>query len=482
MTMTVIARALVLVLVSCLPAYSQTRPEHDGKRAYFGTLHAHSELSGDVSVANGLSPEEAFDYARTHGLDFLGVSDHHKHPDAPGGAQYHMEDSEYQTLLDAAGAINLANPGTFVAIPGIEWGTVATGNHINIFGAATLPPDTIADTEYDELFAWVKTAARFAQCNHPYAWAAESDENLDVGNYGLALYASTDLYVAAADPALQLMSVICYTPSGHSGSEEKPHRETHSKALQIYREHLNYGLHLSPAGNQDTHKSNPGAASAARTGVWADELTLDGIAEAMSANRVFATEDDELAVGFQVRHSGVTYWMGETVPLDAESEVTVVVHVEQAPGSDGDSVEEGPYTARVHIDQDGVGGAFAAELSVYEFASAGDWEFPVTVAPGQYFFLEIEEKGGKDNPLGDGEDAAGADGGTDPDGFRDDLSDSAWTSPVWFSAGSSGATYVWSVNSTLYHDPGCWAVAQIGAANRREGPAPAGKTKHLCPN
>ena len=92
----------------------------------------------------------------------------------------------------------------------------------------------------------------------------------------------------------------------------------------------------------------------------------------------------------------------------------------------------------------------------------------------------MTEQDGSDNPVGDGEDETSVDGSSVPDGQRDDLNDSAWTTPIWFTTGS--AAFVWSKNSNLYHDPDCWAAARIGAANRREGPAPSGKTKHNCPN
>ena len=71
------------------------------------------------------------------------------------------------------------------------------------------------------------------------------------------------------------------------------------------------GFHLSPAANQDTHGKNPGAVTAARTGVWASALSYDGIISGIQANRVFASEDDEMAVALQVEHGGKTYWMGE---------------------------------------------------------------------------------------------------------------------------------------------------------------------------
>lgn len=463
-------------------------PKHDGKMAVFGTLHAHSVLSGDVKDEDGFTPMEAFDYARENGLDFLGISDHHKPTGAPGGSKFHMATTTYkQKLVAVADQVNTAHAGKFVAIPGIEWGTVATGNHINIFGATTLPPDTIDDDDYKELYAWIGSNARFAQWNHPYGWGDKSNRNKDVGNYGKDLYDSTAQFVAAANPSVQLMSIICTVFGGHingalAESEDKTHRDVKTTALNIYKRHLDMGFHLSPAGSQDTHRVNPGTVTAARTGVWVDALSLDGITEGFKANRTFATEDDELAVALQVEYDGNTYWMGDTVPLKEEqAEVTVVLHVSQAKGSDNDSKSEGPYTARLFSDQDGIGGGKAAEWIAEEIpANTKVKKFTVPVIAGEYFYFQITEQNGKDNRLGDGDDETGPDGTGDPDGFRDDLNDEAWTSPIWFELVAAPSGFVWSKNSSIFHDPDCWAVKRISDHNRKEGVAPDGKTKHDC--
>ena len=87
----------LLVVVGSLtaPTFAQ-RPTHNDRTAYFGTLHAHSSLSGDVSGGASLEPNAAFAYARTHGLDFLGISDHHKPTGAPGGSKFHMAANTYK--------------------------------------------------------------------------------------------------------------------------------------------------------------------------------------------------------------------------------------------------------------------------------------------------------------------------------------------------------------------------------------------------
>ncbi|MCZ6652072.1 MAG: CehA/McbA family metallohydrolase [Planctomycetota bacterium] len=447
-------------------------------KPYFGTLHAHSVLSGDVGNDKGFKAEEAFHFARGQGLDFLGVTDHHKPLGTRNAERFRMSLADYrEQLFDVAATINADSSIEFVALPGIEWGTIGIGNHFTIFGAATLPVEEIKSVEYDRLIAWTIDNADFVQMNHPYSWAgAGSKRNKDVGNFGRALYASDSEFVEKVDPIVELMSIICTVAGGHISGQhrdslKKTHRDYHPKAMREYLRHLDMGFHISPVANQDTHGKNPGAVTAARTGVWASELSYGKLIEGIKANRVFATEDDELAVSLRVSHGGQVYWMGETVPLGAEErDVTISVTIHQLEAN-GDPTDEGPYTVTVFSDADGIGGKKAAEWDTFP-ATVGTTEFQIPVVAGEYIFIQVTEEGGKDNPIGDGEDDELPEG-------RDDLNDSAWTTPVWFTA-HSDTNFVWSRNSSLYHDHNCWAVQRIGAANRREGPSPSGRTKHNC--
>jgi hypothetical protein len=250
-----------------------------------------------------------------------------------------------------------------------------------------------------------------------------------------------------------------------------------------YRYYLNLGFHLAPSADQDTHWKNFGTVTAARTAVWADSVSYADLMKAFKANRVYATEDDEMVVSFQVKYKGTTYWMGETVPLDQEeAEVELLVKVWQAEGHDGDPTDEGPYTVGLVVDVDGVGGAEASPLSQSWTASSGQTlSIPYMAARGRYLYLHVTEQNGKDNPFGDDR---GADdqvlGGKDETTRRLDMNDSAWTSPVWFGAPAAVAQFVWSKSSDVYHDPSCWVVKSIGSANKKEGPAPEGKRKHDC--
>lgn len=484
------ALSVFLAVTSVASLCYAQRPTHDGKVLLFGNLHAHSQLSDDVqSTGDAMSPLKAFQYAHQHGLDFLAISDHHKATDSSN--RLWMTQSEYKSqLFDIAVKYNADHPGLFIAIPGIEWGTTKTGNHINAFGIRSLPPDTIKDKDYREFIAWVKDNAEFIQFNHPYSWKAESGRNKQVGNFGRALYSSDVAFVAAADLVVRTFSVISTVKGGHiSGqhkhSTAKTYREIHTEHYKLYKEHLNLGFRISPAANQDTHWTNWGTVTAARTAVWADSASYEDLMKAFKANRVYATEDDEMAVAVQVEYKGQRYWMGETVPLDAEEDdVVLIVKVWQGPGSDNDPIDEGPYTITIFSDPDGIGGHEAAAWGTPHPGVLANVEkrIPLHVASGQYLYVQVTEEGGKDNPIGDGEDEINNDTGQPgADGKRDVLNDSAWTTPIWFTSAQAGPKFIWSKNSNVYHDAICWVVPSIGQANRREGNSPpAGKTKHDC--
>jgi hypothetical protein len=475
--------------VPAAAAKGRARPTHDGKVALFGNLHAHSTLSDDVpDNTPDTTPQKGFEYAKAHGLDFLAISDHHMATDAAG--RNWLTATEYQTgLFKVAMDFNAAHPGEFVAIPGIEWGNMSVGNHINIFGAQSLPPDTILNVEYEKLHAWIALNAEFAQFNHPHSWTRDSKRNKAVGNYGEARYPDRNTFAAGADPGIATISIISTVAGGHiSGAHKHAENKTHRRMEweNYYLQYLNLGFRISPAANQDTHWKNFGSVTAARTAVWADSVSYADLMKAFKANRVYATQDDEMAVAFQVRYKGQVYWMGDSVPLETEeAEVELLVKVWQGAGVDGDDVDEGPYELRLVADADGVGGNEASPvIGSWIAASGSQVVIPYMAVRGRYVYLHVREQGGKDNLVGDGEDVVdNATGSHDSDGKRDDQNDSAWTSPVWFTAstGTSTVTFIWSRNGEVYHDTDCFAVKTIGSANRREGPTPPeGRRKHAC--
>ena len=162
-----------------VPPFTGTPP----KVVLFGNLHAHYKLSDDIKNAgDNMLPIKAFEYAHANGLDFLAITDHHQGTDAPG--RLSLTQTEYkEKLYDVALDYNSKNKMKFVAVPGIEWGNMATGNHVNMLGAKAVPPDDIKNKDYDKLFEWAKQNCEFIQFNHPNSWSRERKRNKDVGNY-----------------------------------------------------------------------------------------------------------------------------------------------------------------------------------------------------------------------------------------------------------------------------------------------------------
>jgi hypothetical protein len=430
---------LALFLVGSQAASAQPEDHRfSGKVVLFGTLHAHSSLSDDAArlpdnAGVDFSPGVLFAYARDHGLDFLGVSDHQQATDA--NHRLSLTEEEYKKdLYDVAMTFTADHPG-FVAIPGVEWGTEGLGNHVNIFGSKTLPPDTILNAEYEKLYAWGATNALFANFNHPNGWKKTAGNT--VGNYGEGRFSDSKKFTTAANKVVRTISIITTVPGGHltgafATSEEKIHR-----AMQwenFYQKYLNMGFHLAPSANQDTHRKNPGTVTAARTAVWSSSATLDALTQAIKANRVYATEDDELAVAYRVTYHGATYWMGDTVPLGVSAaDVTLKVKVWQVAGVDDDSTDEGPYTVDLVSDPDGPGPHRASIWKSYTTEADGTLSVIVPVLAGEYCYLVITEQNGKDNAKGEGVDEIDNETGEPhADGKRDDMNDRAWTAPIWF--------------------------------------------------
>ena len=76
-------------------------------------------------------------------------------------------------------------------------------------------------------------------------------------------------YAGRVDAIVNTVSIICSVAGGHltglhRNSTAKVHRDMQWE--RHYKRLLNMGLHISPAANQDTHRTNFGTVSAARTG------------------------------------------------------------------------------------------------------------------------------------------------------------------------------------------------------------------------
>ena len=262
---------------------------------YFGQLHAHTDISNGAGRV-----EEAFQYAsQVDGLDFFAVTDH---SDSFDNADMGAIDADGADIsADWAAGKQAAASVTgedFVGLFGFEmtWPEDKQLGHISTFntpGWQTRDQEAFTNVTaalenyYKALTAVPGSASQF---NHP------DDIHGDFERF--------DHYSPKYDAAVSLLEV-----AGEDGVVD----------CGYYDRALDEGWHVAPTNNQNNHKGQWGDASDARTVVLAKDLTEESLYAAMKDRRVYATQDSDLTVYYQL--NGAV--MGSILPKSEEAEITV---------------------------------------------------------------------------------------------------------------------------------------------------------------
>jgi hypothetical protein len=272
---------------------------------YFGNLHSqtnHSDGGGELSSCVGAqnpqsgaySPTDAFNFAKSHGLDFLMASEHNHMYDGSDSTNTSADPATakalYQSGLSMAANFNAANPN-FLAIYGMEWGVISNGGHMNIFNSNELlgwesnsSGQLIADTytaknDYAGLYTLMKQRGWLGQFNHP-----SSSGQFLVNGVALG-------YTADGDEAMALCEVMNTSAFSTNTTETETSRSNYEGAC---KKALEAGYHVAFSTDQDNHCANWGASYTNRTGVLIPNgtaLTTASMMDAIRARRVFATMD-----------------------------------------------------------------------------------------------------------------------------------------------------------------------------------------------
>jgi hypothetical protein len=272
---------------------------------YFGNLHSqtnHSDGGGELSSCVGAqnpqsgaySPTDAFNFAKSRGLDFLMASEHNHMYDGSDSTNTSADPATakalYQSGLSMAASFNAANPD-FLAIYGMEWGVISNGGHMNIFNSNELlgwesnsSGQLIADTytaksDYASLYTLMKQRGWLGQFNHP------STSGQFIVN-GVALG-----YTADGDEAMALCEVMNTSAFSTNTTETETSRSNYEGAC---KKALEAGYHVAFSTDQDNHCANWGASYTNRTGVLIPSgtaLSTAAFMDAIRARRVFATMD-----------------------------------------------------------------------------------------------------------------------------------------------------------------------------------------------
>ena len=262
---------------------------------YFGQLHAHTDISDGAG-----SVEEAFQYAsQVDGLDFFAVTDHSDSFDNAGAGAIGKDGARISADWAAGKQAAASVTGEdFVGLFGFEmtWPEDKKLGHISTFntpGWQTRDQEdfenvpTALENYYKVLTAVPGSVSQF---NHP------DDIHGDFERF--------DHYSPKYDAAVSLLEV-----AGEDGVVD----------CGYYDRALDEGWHVAPTNNQNNHNGQWGDASDARTVVLAKNLTEESLYAAMKDRRVYATQDSDLAIFYEL--NGAV--MGSILPKSKKAEITV---------------------------------------------------------------------------------------------------------------------------------------------------------------
>lgn len=259
---------------------------------YFGNFHSHTGYSDGNKDGNCPTPTEAYNFAKTAtGMNFLGVSEHNHV--AAGGSL-----STYQSGVTKAAQFNAANTD-FLALFGMEWGTISGGGHVLVYGDGV-----------NDLFGWDPNEYSVYVPKSDYLSSVGLFKTINdfSGNSGLAILAhpnSSDYesltsqpYSSAIDDAI--VGVALETGPAFSTNTTYSDPGTSMAFLSYYRKLLSIGYRVGPVVDHDNHYTTFGKTTYSRTAVISTSLTRNGIISALRSMRFYATQDHDTKVDFKI--------------------------------------------------------------------------------------------------------------------------------------------------------------------------------------
>ena len=279
----------------------------DGYRLYFGQLHAHTNISDGAG-----SVTEAFQHAsQVENLDFLAVTDHSNSFD-------NESDSRVDLGTDLTGvsdewkegheAAEKATTGDFVGIYGFEMTWSDGFGHINTFNTPGF--ESRSNSEFGN-----KSGSTEGYQNY-YEKLVEVKDSLSQFNHPGTTFGDFQDF-AFYDPQVDQRITLIEVGNGEGAIGSSGYFPSY----EYYTRALDKGWHVAPTNNQDNHKGNWGDANTARSVVLADDLTEKGIYDAIRNYRVYATEDNDLSILYDLNGNA----MGSILSKQDAVEITAQI-------------------------------------------------------------------------------------------------------------------------------------------------------------
>jgi trimeric autotransporter adhesin len=270
---------------------------------YFGTLHSHSDYSDGNKDNPGFTPADDYAFAKNSlCMDYLGISEHNHYSNGDPGnliSNYHLGSAQANTFT--------TNNAGFVAMYGMEWGTISGGGHVIVYGNGM-----------DDLWGWESGSGTWGAANNYDVYVPKSvytgstglfktiNDNIATNTFGtLAHPGNSDFnnlaniaYDAVADDGITGVCVESGPASSTNTSYSNP--GSSMSTLWYYQTLLAKGYHLGPTIDHDNHYTTFGRTTYSRTAIIATANTKAALTAAMRNMNFYATQDCDTKVDFTV--------------------------------------------------------------------------------------------------------------------------------------------------------------------------------------
>ena len=340
-----------------------------GETLYFGQIHAHTaEYSDGIGTL-----EDAYEHAQgVDDMDFLIVTDHSNYFDTTSTAttsSYYdlsplLQNAEKTTTKweEARATAKEYNEryDDFLCVYGYEmtWsGGPGHTNSFNTYGVISRNNKDLNDKTgyagmhlYNDLMVnaekglaidgtEAKTTRNGAEVtgvnatkNIPFDEEGNAVPVISQFNHPGKTFGNFDNYAgytAKRDDVLNLIEV--------GNGEGKVGGSSYFPSYSEYDLCLSLGWHVAPTNNQDNHKGGWGSSNSCRDVILTDDFSEIGLYRALDARRVYATEDQNLRIFYELVVGEETYKLGDiaSVAEDAQPEkVTVKLDIQDPDRTD----------------------------------------------------------------------------------------------------------------------------------------------------
>ena len=359
-------------------------------KTYFGDIHNHC----GISYAHG-SLEDALNNARQR-LDFVSVTGHAHWPDMPApepDTQYIIDFHEegFAKLKAGWGKMmktlkDFDEDGSFIVYPGFEVHFCATGDRNIVY--KDLAGEILYPKDLNDLHDQLRTLRKngFDSIAQPHHIGYRK------GTRGIDWDSFSDEFA----PFVEMLSM-----HGCSEANDNTRPFLHSMGPSDFESTVLAGLQrghvFGVSGGTDHHSAHPGSYGHGLTGIWATNLSRDGVWEALQNRRMYALTGDRMDIQFTVDDAP----MGQVIPRKAKSKIEFDVRAGGAIDSI-DLLRDGQLVRRisqyemshdVNSDQDVIHTKVFVELGWGGRHKTTDWNVTLGISDGQVTAIEPRFRG-----------------------------------------------------------------------------------------